>query len=624
MAMIAGVIRGDNRDLEPSALARMAGAVFGGGDGDPRTWREGPAGLLAAAGDDLSEGPAGSVMCFDGRLDNRDALLPLLGDEGRHLRSASDSALALALFTRIGERFLNELVGDFALAIWSRKARRLLCARSATGWRPLHWTVAGGGFAFASQPGALIDGHAASYSLNEGLLGEILSARFVSRTETPWQDLFRLAPGHALSFENGRVRRWRWYHERYEDLSHLSDGEHVERFNALFDQALISCMRSDRPVAAQLSGGLDSSSVVCRVTELHRAGRAPGPIGAISARYPGQPHDETHWSAVVEEHLGITARAVGDAPYDIDANRVWCAETRHLPVRPNALGPTLAACRLMQGLGERVLLTGEGGDDWMNGTRAHWPDLLRQGRIGSLLREGFAPETGRGLLSVTRGLIAESAGPIVSAKRRRRLLQPLLDADSPVPPLLRPEWAARIDLSERWREAVRGAERPGFALYRRSLAMAPPHRELMFDPLQASASRHGVELRHPFHDLRLIRFFMGAAGNMLLRNGQRKHLLREAMRGTLPEAIRTRQSKAHFAAPVIDTIDRYFAQRPPADLLTVRMGWSDGKVIARLFDEHRRWRREGLGGQAPNPFLNGLWYCVAADMWLEHAFGLRA
>ncbi|WP_198350916.1 asparagine synthetase B family protein [Flavisphingomonas formosensis] len=622
--MIAGVIRADGSTVDPALLRAMA-ETLPGRDG-LQFWQDGPAGLVAAArnGAHWPEAEEGGYrIAFDGRLDNRDQLLDLLGEPAPVLRSAPDADIALALFIRLGEGFLSALVGDFAMAIWRQRERRLLCARSATGWKPLFWAHDGSWLLFASEPRALLAAIDRPPTLNQGFLGEILAARVLSRTETPWQDIFRLAPGGALSIDRGHVRTWRWYEERYEDLSSLSDGEHVERFNALFDQALISCLRSERPTAAHLSGGLDSSSILCRATELHRAGRIDRPVGAISARYPGEPHDETRWSRMVEQHLGIAARVVADARYDIDESRQWCADTLHLPIRPNALGPTRSACRLMETLGERVLLTGEGGDDWMNGSRAHWPDLVLSGRFGPLLREAFPAGLQGCSVADLRHFLGLSIGPIVSARRRRSAVWPFGDPAAPLPPWIKPDWAGRIDLAARWREASRPADLPGFAQKRRYAAMAPAHRELVFDPILASVSRHGVELRHPFHDLRLIRFFMGASGAMLFRNGQRKYLLREAMRATLPEPVRTRQDKAGFAAPVIDAIAAYFGQRPPTDLIAAKMGWIDGAVIEGLFDAHRNWRSSGLAGPAPNPFLNGIWFCVAVDMWLENAFKLR-
>ncbi|MFC6493746.1 asparagine synthetase B family protein [Ancylobacter dichloromethanicus] len=593
-----------------------------------RVWKNGCAALIrfpppamAEPGRDSrpSDAASESVICFDGRLDNRSALFALLGNRRAELRDAPDGEIALALFDLLGDRFLDALLGDFAFAIWQPQVRRLLCARSPTGWRPLLWTFDGNMLAFGTEPATLVKGLDLKLGLNEGLIGEILSARFVSATDTLWQGLHRLAPGCALDFRDGTPRIRQWYDEAYEDLSRLSDAEHVEQFNHLFNQALVSCTRSKRPIAAHLSGGLDSSSVFARAIELRRSGAIDQDVGAISVRYPGQPQDETAWSGAVEEHLGISARVVGDAPFDFDAARNWCTNSLHLPVRPNTMGPTQSACALMHKRDERVLLTGEGGDDWLNGTRAHWPDLLLRGDWGKLLSEAIS-NPGCSVPQNLRMLVSASIGPIVSKARRDRLKRPFLQLDAPMPEWISKDWAMRTGLRDRWHDALPKIDFPNFAQMPRHAVIAQPYRELIFDPIQTMAAQYGVEQRHPLHDLRLLRFFMGAAGGMLLRSGERKHLLREAMRGTLPEVVRTRKTKAHFSAPIIDALAQAFDRRPPQEMRVVQMGWVDGDAIARLFEEHRQWRREGCAGAFPNNALAGLWFCFAVDLWLENAF----
>lgn len=558
---------------------------------------------------------SGRVICFDGRLDNRPELLAMLGAQGAPLKRAPDSEILLSLVQRFGDACLSHLVGDYAFAVWDKDTRRLFCARSPIGWRPLHWSFDGSRFGFATEARTLVVGLEINRRLNEGLVGELLSARIVSTTETLWRDVHRLEQGCSLTFERGEVRIRRWHDERYEDLSRHSDRDHIDRFNHLFDQALVSLSRSHTPIAAHLSGGLDSSAIVCRATELHRSGRISRQVAAVSVRYPGEPHDESGWSSAVEQHLGIEARIARDLTYDFDAARSWCGTTLQLPVRPNTLGPMLSVCAAMRERGERVLLTGEGGDDWLNGSHAHWPDLLLAGRVGKLFREGFAPGADTDL----RGFASKTLGPILSARRRRSSCHPNLPLDCRTPAWIRSDWAREIQLRDRW-AAVPLTALPGFAQRQRHSMIASPYRQMIFDPILAMVARYGVELRHPFHDLRLVRFLIGARGDMLRRGSERKHLLREAMRGTLPEPVRTRHDKAHFSAPIIDALSVFFAERHPADLAVAREGWVDGVLLGRLFDELRQWRTCGLQGASPNGALAGLWFAVALELWLGNAF----
>ena len=517
---------------------------------------------------------------------------------------------------------VKALAGDFAVAIWQPRERRLFLARSALGWRPLLWCFDGATFGFATEPRALVVGLGLERRLNEGAIGEYLAARFVSQTETFWHGIQRLPQGSALALEEGRVRQWHWHDGPFEDLSGLSEADHVALFRELFDQALIACTRGSTAVSAQLSGGLDSSSVVCRATELHRAGRIERQIGAISARFPGQSYDESVYSGAVEAHLGITAKVVGPVPFDAAAARSWCAESLQLPLRPNVLDTSVAALRVIEAEGGRVMLTGEGGDDWMDGSLAHWPDMVRRGRWVGVLREGLRQWPGEPLHVRLRRTVYHSGMPLVNRRYRDRLLRPNIDFAVAAPPWIRPDWAARIGLTDRWRDDALPLDLPGFAQRQRYGVFRHARRHVNVDAYLAYAESHGVEIRHPLHDLRLTHFFMGAAGGVLRRNGLKKHLLREAMRGTLPEMVRNRTDKAHFMVSMVDAATALFRERPPREMLVARMGWVDGDRLSAYHAVFQRWRESGSTGPAPHETWGPVWFALAMDMWLEHAFRL--
>jgi asparagine synthase (glutamine-hydrolysing) len=628
---IAGAVFQDRRDMSEGFLAHMAeSAAPRGFDGVSR-WHSGPAGMIrfhhATTPEAVGEkqplaGPSGAVIAFDGRLDNRADLLALLGPRGAELANAPDCAIALALFEARGERFLGDLVGDWAMAIWQAEARRLFCARSPMGWRPFLWTFDGTIFGFATEPRALVVGLGLERRLNEGAIGEMISARFATHTDTFWGGIQRLGQGGALAIQNGQVRLWQWHTGPFDDLSRLSERNQIDRFRELLDQALIAAMRSATPVVAHLSGGLDSSTVVARATELHRAGHIERQVQPIAARFPGEAQDETKWSSAVERHLGITARVTSADPYHFEDARNWCAETLQLPLRPNVHDVTTAAFRLMQAGGERVLLTGEGGDDWMAGTFGHFPDMLLRGNLIGLFREAisqFPQETVPVRLRRT-GFLA--LAPVVSPAHRANFVRPNLVFNDPIPSWIRPEWAARIGLAERWRDNKPPVDPPGFAQKQRYANFAHARRHIAHDTILAYAERHGVEMRHPLHDLRLAHFFMGVSGRLLRRNGERKYILREATRGTLPEIVRTRQDKAIFITSLIDAIADRFRECPPQRLLPAKLGWVDGDKIAEMFAPALAWRKAGSTGPLTRSQLGPVWFVISIDLWLEHAFGL--
>lgn len=631
MSAIAGALYVDGRTMSADVLDGMiAAAPPRGMDGATR-WHDGAMGMIRFAHATTHEaatetqpfvGASGAVALVDGRMDNRDELIALLGPADARLRTAPDGMLALALYERMGREFVHKLVGDFAIAIWEASQRRLSLFRSALGWRPLHWTFDGRTVAFATDARTLVLGLGLPRRVNEGAMAEFLSCRYISETETFWQNIQRVPQGGAVFLTNGEVTVWPWHGGPVEDWQDRSMEDHVEAFRALFDQALTATMRSNGPVTAQLSGGLDSSTIVCRATELHRAGKLDRQVRAISARFPGQPHDETPWSSAVEEHLGITAEVAGSVPFSIEDARQWCADSYMLPVRPNALDTLASVVALLKADGRRVLLTGEGGDDWMNGSLAHWSDLLLRGRWGPLLSHGRLHWPDAPWAVSAAKTIVTAARPVAIPRYRRAVLHPHLDWRIPSPDWLRPEWMRGVDLKDRWHRLLPRRGLRGFAQRSRYAVFTHGNRQIIAETALAYAASHGVEVRHPFHDARLTRFMMGAAGNHLRILGNRKLLLREAMRGTLPEMVRTRTSKAMFINHSVDAHQALLSQRPTSELLPVQLGWVDGDRIEALHAPFSKWRREGSHGPVPNEPLGPVWFTLAADLWLRHAFGM--
>lgn len=631
MSGIAGIVHTDGRSVDAAAIGRLAAAAACRGFDGTATWHDGPAGLVRhrhattpeASGErqPRPDDASGMVIAFDGRLDNRGDLLALLGRAGEPLKPAPDCEIALALFEARGDAFLDLLVGDWALAIWTPRSRRLLCARSPMGWRPLLWTFDGKRFAFSTEPRALIVGLGLPRAVNEGVVAEHLSIRPTRGVETLWCGINRVPQGDALSLERGTLRRWHWHDARVEDLRGLSDAGHVERFAALFDTALIAAGRSSTGISAQLSGGLDSSSVVSRSTLLHRAGRMKRQVEPVSVRFPGERYDETEWSSRIEAHLGITATVIGATPFDPQAARDFSARTLLPPVRPNAASVTLGVCDLARARGHRVVLTGEGGDDWMNGSRAHWPDLLRGGHVARVLGEAFAPGAAPSIARALRALGGEAVLPLISRRRRERVVRRTQKGDEAVPDWIDPGWARETGLLERWRADAVPVPLRDIAWQQRRGILDYQRRQLLWDSILAGAEERGVELRHPINDLRLIRFYLGAAGGMLQRGGVRRHILREAMREVLPEAVRTRTTKVHFNSLTLGANAQLFAERPVGDMEIVKRGWIDGARLKRLQDSHVAWNDGGGTGPRPDGPLTPIWYAQAIELWLDGTGG---
>src|SRR5262249_11715984 len=196
-----------------------------------------------------------------------------------------------------------------------------------------------------------------------------------------WKGIYRLQPGTSLSIKQQGVPCIRRWHEGpFPELKLRSDEEYYECFRELFDQALKACLRSSTPVFVQLSGGLDSSSVVCRAAQLYQKGIVDKLVQPISAVFPGKTHDESDYINMVAEKSGVESKRFVPGIYDWDEHLAWAKDAFHLPLRPNSNLMESLAAKLPE-YGSLVLLTGEGGDDWLVGSFSHFPDLLKEGRF---------------------------------------------------------------------------------------------------------------------------------------------------------------------------------------------------------------------------------------------------
>lgn len=560
----------------------------------------------------------GHVLCFDGRIDNRDEVIAQLQAVAAISSSAPDSDVIWELYQHKGESLVDDIVGDFAIALWDPTNRRLFCARSLVGWRPFHWFQNGSSFYFASDAQILMANRAVPRNVNLEAMGEALAMRFASPTDTLWKGVHRLRPGWALSVTNGELKQWQWKQGPFPQINLNSDEAFEKRFRELFDQALIATTRADRKTGAHISGGLDSSSVVCRSLELHRSGKMSNMPLPIAAVFPNERHDESPWIEAVEKHTGLTVERTTDKPYNWDLAEQWVKETTHLPLRPNTAGTIIAVCQRLQGSGIRTLLTGEGGDDWLSGNTAHWPDLVKTAQFRQLVRESLNLGKGIDTLKAPARIAKHGLGPLLFPEHKQNLLYPHLRLGK-LPPWIRPEWAKSIGLDTRTHAASEHMPKlEGFAQASRAFRFDVSRTYINFENILAFTAERNIELRHPFHDHRLVTFVMGLPGDQLLRSGEKKRILRASMRGTLPEKVRTRQSKAQFIAPIIRTIAQRMNERPIEQLTCVREGWTNAEYFRRSLAENLNWLNSSNQRYQPKTNLAALWMAISTDLWLEN------
>ncbi len=538
MSGFVGIANLDGAPVDRELLERMARALaFRGPDG-VSVRCDGPIGLGHALlrTDDVGRAEAGLAssggglqIVADARLDGREDALAALSPESRsRLRKASDAALILQLYAERGEPGLDALIGDFAFAIWDGPRCRLVARRDHFGVKPFFYSRVGGALVFGNTLRCLL-----LHPRVQRVADEEVIADFLVTGENPqlgatfFRDVRRLAPAHGLVARGDSVSVSRyWELPVADDVRYRRGEEYIERFTELFRRAVADRLPARR-VSLAMSGGLDSTSVAALAREVMDGRGAPDALCAFTGVYERLlPDDEGHYAGLVARHLAIPILTSAADDCELFATLGRASATAPQPViDPLEAGDDLYRAAAAH---SRVLLTGHGGDPAFRSSPFYLVGLLRRGRVRRLARE-----TLRHLLDFRRP-------PATGARTFwRRTLRPP-DPFAAYPSWLEPGFEARWNLRERWRESQRPLGRVESAHPTRPEAHAalqasawPNHFEYL-DPGTAVAH---LEVRHPFFDVRLLRFVLGIPAIPWCVH---KELMRRCMRGRLPEAVRIR------------------------------------------------------------------------------------
>lgn len=593
MGGIVGVWNLDGQAVEQALLARLSATLAHRGPDGEGVWIHGPVGFacrhLRVTPEAVEErqpvvGPSGTVVVFDGRLDNREELLASLRPSLGVTRLSTDPELVLAAYEAYGEPFIERLSGDFALGLFDASRQRLLLGRDAIGIRPLYYHRAQHLVVFASEVKAILAHPRISPRPNDDVLADfLLDGPRDTGGMTFFRDVCSVLPAHmAILDTQGQVTRQYWDFDLSRRTRLGSFEEYAAAFRQHFEEAVRRRIRSTHPVAVSVSGGLDSSSIFCLAETLARRspGRYPAVLGASYLSPEGSPSDEQAFLIEIEREYGVAIQRVPVSPMGpMNGSReaVWHIET---PFLDEQWETTHALLRTVRDRGARVLLTGHWADQVLF-DQAYLVDLFRRlawREVWSHLKEfgRWLTDTDptyfrqRFSLDLVKYHLPQALLPWVRRLRSGRH---------------RPWYAEGLRKRVRQRRSRPTATRGGFlSAHARSLyeqARSGHHVQCMeWD--NKVAAMHGLEMAFPFLDRDLLSFLMGIPGEMQTWQGVPKALLRTAMRDVLPDAIARRTWKADFSHLVNERMARDFprlARRLESDGLALRLGYLDGAAL---------------------------------------------
>jgi asparagine synthase (glutamine-hydrolysing) len=630
MSGIAAIFNRDGRPVENQTLTAMLDAVAHRGPDGGGMWSQGPIALgqrmLHATPEAIAERQPWSdeaaryYLVFDGRIDNRAELRAQLTAAGLAPRVDTDAELVLRSYQCWGEEFAVKLIGDFALVIWDAQSETLVGARDPSGMKPFYYYADGKKVVCGSELHQLFHCEVPCEP-NEALIGEYLAVRTYSAEPTLYRSILQLLPAHLLIVRRDRLLTRRYYDLEFNgEIRHRNDGEYAEHFLSIFEEAVRCRLRAVGMVAPDLSGGIDSSSIVSVARLLQERGEAGcDSIESFSEVFPGFSCDESEYIKAVAAKCGVALNLeLPTPPSEIDL----AAQVRQFKDFPNY--PNLTAGfgfrRLEKRKGARVSLTGEGGDEWFSGSMDDSADLLRALRITALLRQlrTDADQSGTRLMqhiSPWRLLISTAVMPLLPSglvqfvrwRARGRV---------PYPPWVSPDFARRTNLYARLIAEPRLPRLGGIA--RRQIYETFHHGEIPVTSamVEQAIGRIGLETRRPFFDRRIIEFAFALPNDQLRRDGFERYVVRNAMRGILPEVIRTRITKATYNQPVLESVKHNAALISFDRMEIAQRGWVDAARLKAGCATLMASYRDGEG-----EFAFPVWMAIAMEIWHRVVFG---
>ncbi len=504
----------------------------------------------------------------------------------------SDAALVLAAYRQLGEGAISRLNGDFALALVDADRGQLLLARDVMAARALYYCPLPDAVLFASDIKPILADPRVSAAPDEDALADLLLNNWCDDHRTCFKGIYSVPPGRTVVVARDRIAiREHWAFDPSRQIRYRSFDEYREVFRALFEQSVRRRLRSTDPVAITVSGGLDSSAIFCQAAALAARESLPVRLRGVAMTFPaGSPADEQRFLDEIER--------IHDVPIDrLPISHLEFLTGADAVVRQLEM-PSLVPHSQTEMFGHirragcRVLLHGFFGDQMLS-ERGYLVDLVRHGqwmRARRELRELAAwstDEEPRVFEEEFRARLLRSMPPrwlFRFAKRRAR------------------RWRARTRYSPVFTKAFR--DRAGAREWTRGLPPArfpTEHTEQCYRHATAGhyvrnvrlesgiGSMHGVDVRYPFRDRDLVAFLMAIPGEIVNWQGVPKGLLRHALAGVLPDAIRERRWKADFTE-----LNRRPAGRLPADAFAIRAGFVDGTVLETNDADTSDWER-------PNP-----------------------
>ncbi len=609
---------------ERPIIEAMASVLKHRGPDDQGVYIDGPAGIghqrlsiidISPAGHQPMSNEDGSIwIVFNGEIYNFEELRAELQAKGHIFTSQTDTETIIHLYEEKDTDCLDSLRGMFAFAIWDVKKQRLLLARDRVGKKPLVYAVTGEAIIFGSEIKAILQDPSVPVEVDYEALHHYLTYQYVPSPWTIFKAIRKLPPAHSLIVQHGTIAMRKYWHLSYRHkliFPHLRD--YIDQFRALFTEAVKIRLRSDVPLGAFLSGGIDSSATVAVMSQLTNR-----PIKTFSIGFHESEYNEIPFAAVVAKKFNTEHTEFIVKP---DAVRILPKLVWHYnePFADSSAIPTYYVAQLTR-QHVTVALNGDGGDESFAGYERYIADKLASyyEKVPPLVREHIIKKFlaciphQENRRSFFRRLKRFVNG--ISEQPERRYVRWICGFDNEMKnDLYTPAFADKvaaidsIDLIVNWYHKADGDRFLDRTLFVDVMTYLPDDLLVKVD---IAAMAHSLEARSPFLDHKLMEFAAALPPHYKLNGIQSKYLLKKAFATELPDTILTRK-KMGFGVP----IDRWLrtelkdaACQILLDKRSIERGLFKEQAVRMLIDEH-------LSKRADHSYR--IWTLLFLELWFR-------
>jgi asparagine synthase (glutamine-hydrolysing) len=609
----AGVWNLDGRPVGRALVEEMSGALRQLGPDGKSYYLQGATALIYRAFHTTYESRQekqpyishrGFVLTWDGRLDNRKELIAdLRTDLGIE---TTDVAVVAAALDRWQDDAFHRFIGDWAVTIWLPQRHELILASDCVGVRHLFYHLRPNQLRWSTDISSLLLSSKNKFHIDEDYIAGYLAHNPTGHL-SPYREIRQVSPGHFLRVQPGKAKAERfWRFSPGSRIRYKSDVEYEHHFRHLFRQSVHRRLRSDSPVLAELSGGLDSSSIVCMADDILAKEGADTPrLETLSFFDATEPNgDDWFYFQKIERRRGRTGVHIDASKI---ANSSASLEFCDFNPFPGALGvgKELGEERALavRESGCRVVLSGLGGDEFMGGIpdpRANLADLIVKFRFIRLARQ----LTAWSLIKRRPWIHLFWDSYIIALPSS---VGQYFVRETKVEPWIRSDFAHRTRLGLRQFDVDEH-----FGLWlpsRRSLIAG--FQVMANNFAKATASIQALEeARYPYLDQNLIEFVLSTPADQWLRPGDRRSLLRRALKEIVPAEILSRRTKQIGARTPILVLDKHWDEIKSIyrNSLSSELGYVDDDVLIKTISNARAGKTV--------PMIRVLW-TLSLEFWLR-------